>query len=212
MTTSPMSHPPGTGLYAEHRLSEGGAVRTLTYAMNVSLDGYVAAPSGGLGWSVPSDELFDYWSERVAATDLALYGRRMWEGMSSHWPRADEQPGGTPARAAYARRWREMPKVVFSSTLDEVGWNARLVATDAVEEIARLKGEGGGPMDVLGATLAGAAVRAGLVDEYVLATHPVMVGGGTPYVPALEDRQHLALTETRDFPGGVRMARYVRQR
>jgi dihydrofolate reductase len=187
-------------------------MRTLTFAMNVSLDGYVAAPGDDLGWSVPCDELFRWWSDRVAATGLALYGRRMWEGMSSHWPTAEHQPGVTPAEVAYARRWKAMPKVVFSSTLDRVDGDARLVTGDAVAEIARLKAEDGGPMDILGATLAGAAVRAGLVDEYVLATAPVLLGGGTPFFPTLEAWVDLTLVETRTFENGVVLTRYAARR
>ncbi|WP_409328859.1 dihydrofolate reductase family protein [Trujillonella humicola] len=158
-------------------------MRRLTYAMNVSLDGYTAAPRDDLGWSVPSDELFQWWSDRVAATGLALYGRRLWEGMSSHWPTADQQPGVTRAHAEYARRWRDMPKVVFSSTIGAVDGNARLVPGDAVPEIARLKTEDGGPMDIGGSTLAAAAMRAGLIDEYAVVTHPVLIGGGRPSSP-----------------------------
>ena len=151
---------------------EADAMRKLTFAMNVSLDGYTAAPGDDLGWSVPSDELFQWWSDRVGATGLALYGRKLWETMSSHWPTADQQPGATPAEIAFARRWRDMPKVVFSSTISSVDWNTRLVTGDAVTEITRLKTEAGGPMDVAGATLAAAAMRAGLIDEYVMATAP----------------------------------------
>jgi dihydrofolate reductase len=184
-------------------------MRTLTYAMNVSLDGFVAAPGDDLGWSTPSDELFGWWSDRVAATGLALYGRRLWEGMNGHWPTADQQPGATPAHIAYAQRWRDMPKVVFSSTLDAVEGNARLVATDAVTEIARLKAQDGGPMDIGGATLASAAVRAGLVDEYVLVTHPVLVGAGTRFFPPLDGWVNLELVETRAFPDGLQLTRYV---
>ena len=138
-------------------------MRKLTYGMNVSLDGFVAAPGGDLSWSVPSDELFQWWSDRVAATSLSLYGRGLWETMSEYWPTADDQPGITPAEVEFARRWREMPKVVFSSTLTAVDWNARLVTTDAVTEIARLKAQDGEPMDIGGATLAafGATRRAG---------------------------------------------------
>lgn len=187
-------------------------MRTLTFAMNVTLDGYIAAPGDDLGWSVPCDELFAWWSDRVAATDLALYGRRIWDGMSSHWPTADQQPGVTEAEAEYARRWRAMPKVVFSSTATTVDGNARLVSGDAVTEIARLKAEDGGPMDICGATLAGAAMRAGLIDEYVLATAPVLVGGGTPFFSALEDRVDLTLVEARTFPNGVVLTRYATRR
>src|SRR4051812_1463905 len=184
------------------------AVRTLTFAMNLSLDGYVAAPGDDLGWGAQSDELFQWWSDRVAGTGLALYGRRLWEAMSSHWPTADQQPGVTSAHVEFARRWRDMPKVVFSSTTASVDWNARLAAGDAMTEIARLKAEDGGPMDIGGATLAAAAMRAGLVDGYAVVTHPVLVGGGAPLFPALDTWVHLDLVETRRFPHGVVLTRY----
>ncbi len=187
-------------------------MRKLTYGMNVSLDGYIAAPGDELGWSAPSDELFQWWSDRVAGTDLALYGRRLWETMSSHWPTADQQPGVTPAEIEFARRWREMPKVVFSSTISAAGWNARPFSGDAVAEIARLKAEDGGPMDIGGATIAAAAMRAGLIDEYVLATVPVLIGGGTPFFTNLDDWVNLTLVETRTFPDGVLLTRYETKR
>ncbi|MER7173183.1 dihydrofolate reductase family protein [Streptomyces mesophilus] len=187
-------------------------MRKLTFAMNVTLDGYVAAPGDDLGWSVPSDELFQWWSDRVGATDLALYGRRVWEGMSSHWPTADKQPDATPAAIEYAARWRDMPKVVFSSTITAVDWNTRLVTGDAVTEITRLKAEDGGPMDIVGATLAASAMRAGLIDEYVLVTHPVLVGGGTPFFTALDSWVNLSLVETRPFPDGLLLTRYETRR
>src|ERR1700704_3343000 len=75
------------------------AMRKLTFGMNLSLDGYIAASGDDLGWSVPSDELFQWWSDRVGATGLALYGRKLWETMGSHWPTAGQQPGPPPARA-----------------------------------------------------------------------------------------------------------------
>ena len=188
-------------------------MRRLTFGMNVTRDGYVAAPGDDLGWSEPSDELFQWWSDRVGATGLALYGRRLWEAMSSHWPTADQQPGVTPAQVEYAQRWRDMPKVVFSSTTRTVDGNARLVTGDAVTEITRLKaGDGDGFMDVAGATLAAAAMRAGLVDEYAIVTHPVLVGGGTPFFTALDSWVNLTLVETRVFAGGVLLTRYETRR
>jgi dihydrofolate reductase len=128
--------------------------------------------------------------------------------MSSHWPTADRQPGTTPAEIEFAARWRDMPKVVFSSTTSAVDGNARLVTGDAVTEIASLKAGDGGPMDIGGATLAAAAMRAGLIDEYAIVTHPVLVGGGTPFFTALDNRVNLSLVETRTFPGGVVLTRY----
>ncbi|WP_405976967.1 dihydrofolate reductase family protein [Streptomyces sp. NBC_00158] len=187
-------------------------MRKLIYGMNLSLDGYIAAPGDDIGWSVPSDELFRFWSDQLQATDLSLYGRKLWQTMSSYWPTADRRPDTTPAENEFARRWRDMSKAVFSSTIDEVDWNTRLVTGDAVAEITRLKAEDGGPMDIGGATLAAAAMRAGLIDEYVLATAPVLVGGGTPFFTALDSWVNLNLLETRTFPCGVILARYETKR
>ncbi|TQJ59540.1 dihydrofolate reductase [Arthrobacter sp. SLBN-83] len=187
-------------------------MRKLAFGMNVSLDGYIAAPGDDIGWSTPSNELFQWWSDRVAATGLSLYGRKLWETMSSHWPTADQQPGATPAQVEFAHRWRDMPKVVFSSTISTVDWNTRLVAGDAVTEISRLKAGEGGSMDISGATLAAAAMRAGLIDEYVMVTHPVLVGGGTPFFTVLDNWVNLSLLETRTFPGGVLLASYETRR
>jgi len=104
------------------------------------------------------------------------------------------------ATIEFARRWRDMPKVMFSSTTSTVDWNTRLVTGDAVAEITRLKAEDGDPMDIGDATLAAAAMRAGLIDEYVLATAPVLLGGGTPFFTALDNWVNLTLVETRTFP------------
>jgi dihydrofolate reductase len=183
-------------------------MRKLIYGMNLSLDGYIAAPGDDLGWSAPSDELFQFWLDQELAIGLFLYGRKLWETMSSHWPTGDQQPDATPAQIEFARNWRDTPKVVFSSTIDTVDWNTRLVTGDPVAEITRLKAGDGGPMRVGGATLAAAAVRAGLVDEYEIVTHPVLVGGGTPFFPTLDGWAHLHLVETRMFPGGVVLTRY----
>ena len=183
-------------------------MRRLTYAMNVSRDGYTAAPGDDLGWSTPGDELFQWWSDRVGSTGLALYGRRIWETMSSHWPTADEQPGATPAAIEFAGRWKAMPKVVFSSSDIPFHSNAHLFRGDAVAEIARLKAEDGPDLDITGATLAAAAMRAGLIDEYAIVTHPVIVGGGIPFYAHVDEWIRLNLVETRTFPGGVVLTRY----
>ncbi|MDT8913068.1 dihydrofolate reductase family protein [Amycolatopsis sp. PS_44_ISF1] len=185
-------------------------MRKLTYGMNLSLDGYIAAPGDDLGWSGPSDELFRWWLEQEQAIDLFLYGRRLWETMGSHWPTADRRPGATAAEIAFARNWRETPKVLFSSTIGAADWNTRVVTGDPVAEITRLKAGDGGPMRVGGATLAAAAMRAGLVDEYQVVTHPVLLGGGKPFFTPLDRWVKLELTETRTFPGGSVLTRYRR--
>ncbi|MBE1495977.1 dihydrofolate reductase [Amycolatopsis lexingtonensis] len=188
-------------------------MRKLIFGMNVTVDGYIAATGDDIGWSgAPSDELFQWWLDYERANELTLYGRKLWEAMSSYWPTGDQQPGATPAQIEFARNWRDTPKVVFSSTIDQVDWNTRLVTGDAVTEITRLKAGDGGPIGIGGATLAGAAMRAGLIDEYVLVTHPALVGGGTPLFTALDSWVSLNLVETRAFPGGAILTRYETRR
>ncbi|XVQ89279.1 dihydrofolate reductase family protein [Microbispora siamensis] len=194
-------------------------MRKLIFGMNVTLDGYIAAPGDDIGWSggegpdsSPGAELFQWWLDRERANEMFLYGRKLWETMSSSWPTGDQRPDATPAEIAFARNWRDTPKVVFSSTIDKVDWNSRLVTGDAVAEITRLKAADGGPMGIGGATLAGAAMRAGLIDEYAIITHPVLVGGGTPFFTALDSWVNLSLVETRTFRGGVVLTRYETRR
>ncbi|RBQ13657.1 dihydrofolate reductase [Micromonospora sp. LHW51205] len=187
-------------------------MRKLIYGMNLTVDGYVSAPGDDIGWGESSDELFQWWLDQERAVSLFLYGRRLWENMSSYWPTGDQQPGATPAQIEFARNWRDTPKVVFSSTIDKVDWNARLFTGDAIAEITRLKAGDGGPMRVGGAALAGAAMRAGLIDEYEIVTHPVLVGAGTSFFGALDGWSKLDLVETRTFPGGVTLSRYATKR
>ncbi|WP_027860272.1 dihydrofolate reductase family protein [Marmoricola sp. URHB0036] len=183
-------------------------MRKLIYAMNASLDGYIAAPGDDIGWSFPSVELHQWFNDRAREIGLSLYGRKLWELMNAHWPTADQQPDADPVEVEFARIWQKTPKVVFSRTLEEVSGNARLVTGDAVAEISRLKAEDGASMEIGGAHLAGAAMRAGLIDEYQVVTHPVLVGGGTPFFSALDSWVNLRLVETKTFGDGVTMSHY----
>src|SRR5262249_21349963 len=112
----------------------------------------------------------------------------------------------------FAHRWREMPKVVFSSTTSTVDWNTRLVTGDPVAEIARLKAGDGGPMDIGGATPAAAGMRAGRVARNPIVTPPGLVGGATPFCTPLDNWVNLSLIETRTFPDGVVLTRYETRR
>jgi dihydrofolate reductase len=181
----------------------------LTYGMNVSLDGYIADESGGIEWSEPDDELHQYWNDRTRDLAVSLYGRKLWELMSAHWPTADEDPSATPVTVDFAQRWRAVPKVVFSQTLDKVDGNARLERGDPVEVARRLKDETDGLIEVAGATLAAPLVRAGLVDEFTVVVYPIAVGGGTPFFPPLDAWIPLEMVENRTFPSGSVLLRYI---
>ena len=127
----------------------------------------------------------------------------MYELMAAYWPTAESDPDATAPERDFARIWLATPKIVFSSTLPSVDWNSRLVRGDIGHELARLRTEFDGDLDVSGAAIAGAFIRRGLVDEYRLLVHPIILGAGTPFFPALDTPLDLRLTEQRRFESGV---------
>ena len=177
---------------------------------NVSVDGYIADAQGSIDWSDPSEELHQYWNDFERETALSFYGRRIYELMSAYWPTADKTPDANPLIVDFAHIWRDMPKVVFSRTLESVDWNSRLERGDPVEVVTKLKAETDGRLEVAGATLAAPIVQAGLVDEYRIVVSPTAVGGGTPFFPTLPSWISLRLLENRTFPGGTVLLRYGR--
>ena len=183
-------------------------MRNLIYSMSVSLDGFIAGPGGEIDWSAPDDELHLFHNEEARALGTHLCGRRLYETMV-YWETADQGPALGDTEAEFARIWQDLPKVVFSTTLDKVEGNTRLMREGLAEEVARLKDEPGKDIAVGGAGLAAAAIELGLVDEFRLFLIPVVLGGGTPYFPAVAKRIDLELVETHTF--GSRVV-YVRCR
>lgn len=182
----------------------------LIYTMMTSADGYVETPDKQLDWVTIDEELHAFANALTRETGISIYGGRMYQLMADYWPTYDTDPNATPVEAEYARIWRERPKVVFSRTLESVAWNSRLVRDDLAGEIARLKAEPGPDLDVSGATLAASCIRLGLVDEFGMMIHPVMLGAGTRYFPPDAPRIPLRLLETRTFSSGVVYLRYER--
>ena len=180
----------------------------LIYAMSVSLDGFVETPTRSLDWVLVDEELHSVFNDQAREVSASLYGRRMYELMAGYWPTTEADPSATPVEREFAAIWRDTPKIVFSRTLDRVDANSRLVRSDAAEEVDRLKAQPGFDLDVGGPTLAAALLQAGLVDECRLFVHPVILGAGTPFFPALVDRIGLKLLETRTFSSGVVYLRY----
>jgi len=179
------------------------------YSMTVSLDGYIAGPGGDIGWSAPDEELFRFHTERVRALGAHLCGRRLYETML-YWETAHEDPALPGDQLEFARIWQALPKVVFSRTLDTVTGHARLARDGLAEELSALKREHDADLEIGGAALAGELMRLGLVDEYRAFISPVVLGGGTPFLPSLEQPIALQLVETRTFGSRVVYARYRR--
>lgn len=174
-------------------------MRKVTYAMNVSLDGYIAGRDGDLDWSAPHPEVFRFWISETRKTGFHLLGRRLYETML-YWETAEQDHSLDEDEREWVAVWNPLPKVVFSTTLSAVEGNARLADGDLADEIARLRAEPGeGDIAIGGATLAAEAAARGLIDEYGIMVHPVVLGDGIPFFPRREHRAHLDLTEVRTF-------------
>ncbi|MEU9294140.1 dihydrofolate reductase family protein [Streptomyces sp. NPDC048266] len=174
-------------------------MRRVTYAMNVSLDGYIVGPDGGFDWSEPDEEVFRFWIDEIRDVGVHLLGRRLYETML-YWETVDQDASLDDSTREWIALWNPLPKVVFSTTLSTVQGHARLASGGLTEEIERLRAEPGeGDIAIGGATLAAEAAEAGLIDEYRAMVYPVLVGGGIPFFPRRERRVDLELVETRTF-------------
>ncbi len=180
----------------------------LIYSMSVSVDGFITDRAGGFGWTVPDEELFRFHLAQVGELGGYLCGRRLYQTMLP-WetePSMRESELG----AAFADVWCALPKVVFSRTLDGVAGNARLAEASLADEVAAALERTDKDVSIGGAGLAAAAMGIGLVDELRMFRSPIVVGGGTPFLPPLTDAVRLDLIETRTFGSRVVYERYRR--
>lgn len=184
-------------------------MRKLIYSMTASLDGFIAGPGGDIGWSAPDEQLHRFHNDQVRELGAHLLGRRLYETMV-YWETAERDPSLSEVAREFAGIWKALPKLVFSTTLEEVEGNTRLASGSVVDELARLRDEPGADLAVGGAGLASELIQRNLIDDYRVFVSPVVLGGGTPYFPAMEQRIELELLETRTFGGGVVYLRYAR--
>ena len=182
-------------------------MRKLIYSMGVSLDGFIAGRGGEIDWSAPGrgaapvPQRADARNRRPPVRAAAVRD----DGLLGD---GDEDPALPETELEFARIWQALPKIVFSTTLESVAGNARLVRDDVAAEVAKLKAEPGLDLAVGGAGLAASLARLGLIDEYGLFVSPVVLGGGTPFFPALDTPVDLELVETRTFGSRVVYLRY----
>ena len=163
----------------------------------------------GIDFANVDEEIHTWFNRQTDQVDASIYGRRMWDTMVYWRDSADELPDQNPVELEYARIWKAMPKVVFSHSLQSVIGNARIVRGDVGEELARLRAEFPGKIDVSGANLAAQFIERGLVDEYHLMVHPVVLGAGKPFFPPGMDRTALRLVDTTRFGSGAMALHYV---
>ena len=184
-------------------------MRKLIYSMTMSLDGYITDHDGGIGWTVPDEELFRFHTEQIQDIGVHLCGRRLYETMV-YWETAEEGPLSAD-EVRFAKLWKVLPKVVFSTTLESVVGNTTLLREGVAEEVAKLKEQPGKDIAVGGAGLAGACMKLGLLDEWEVFVYPVVLGGGTPFFPTLKDKVDLELVETKTFSSRVVYLHYRRE-
>jgi dihydrofolate reductase len=187
-------------------------MRKIVVHMSVSLDGFFEGPDRDLGWHLVDDELHTHFNEQVATMSAFLDGRVTHELMAGFWPTADADPTSSGPVKQFARIWRDMPKIVFSRTLDQPGWNTMVRREVDPDEIRALKERPGGDMALGGADLAATFRRYDLIDEYRLYVHPVLLGAGRRLFGPAGAPSELRLVETRAFGNGVVLLRHERLR
>ena len=178
--------------------------------MSVSLDGFIEGPDREIDWHLVDEELHRHFNEQLGTMGAFLDGRVNYELMAGYWPTADADPSCTGPMAEFARIWRDMPKIVYSRTLERADWNTTIVRDVVVEEVMALKAQPGGDMVLGGADLAATFRRHDLIDEYRIYVHPVVIGRGKPLFRPSDATFVLRLAETRSFGNGVVLLRYTR--
>jgi dihydrofolate reductase len=173
-------------------------MRRLFWQMNVTLDGFMEGPNRELDFTAGfEDQDFDrYATDMLKSIDGVLLGRRTYELFAGYWP---------SATGPDADRLNELPKTVFSRTLESVDWNnSRLVAANVAEEVAKLKQEPGRDLALFGsADLASTFIRLDLIDEYRILVTPVVLGSGTPMFKHIDDRLDLKLLKATTWRSGI---------
>jgi dihydrofolate reductase len=187
-------------------------LRKIIWMMSVSLDGFMEGPNREIEWHRVDDELAQHFNEELAPMGMFLDGRVTYELMVDFWPTADQDPACPAPSKEFARIWREMPKMVFSRTLDKdkTAWNTTISRAVVVDEILALKAQPGGDLMVGGADLGATFMRNDLIDEYRIYVHPIVIGKGRPAFYPTDSQTPLELLEARTFGNGVVLLRYAR--
>ncbi|MEU2287927.1 dihydrofolate reductase family protein [Streptomyces sp. NPDC013178] len=183
-------------------------MRKIVLMMSVSLDGYIEGPDRDISWHRVDEELHQHFNDTAREMGAFLDGRVTHELMADFWPTADQDPDASAPVVEFAAIWREKPKIVYSRTLQHADWNTTIVRDVVPEEVRALKEQPGGDLGLGGARLAAAFLRHGLVDEFRIYVHPVLVGAGTPLFSQGSAPADLRLVESRTFGNGVVLLRH----
>ena len=171
----------------------------------ITLDGFIAGPNGEMNWIMVDQTMGQYEDDLVSSADTLILGRVTYQSFAGSWPHVPENPSVSEGEKEYARKLNSMRKIVFSKSLEKAEWNnSQLMKEVLPEEIARMKQEPGKDMVIYGsASIVQAFTNLGLIDEYQLLVHPVVLGSGKPLFAGIAKPAHLKLLQTKSFPSGV---------
>jgi dihydrofolate reductase len=183
-------------------------MRKIIYWVHTSVDGFIDGPNGEFDWPVMGPELSAYSESLDERVDTLLYGRTVWQWMVDFWPNA-ESISNEAHVAAFAPFWRATPKIVVSHTYAGDEWTSRVIKDNLAEEVAELKAQEGGDLLLTGGVgLAASLTELGLIDEYHVAVHPVVLGGGHRLFAETKERINLKLIESRTLDGRIAVTHY----
>ncbi|MEJ2901063.1 dihydrofolate reductase family protein [Pedobacter panaciterrae] len=180
-------------------------MRKIILLMHVSLDGFVAGPSGAMDWIRVSEEMFDTVGKLTDNADAALYGRKTYQMMDSYWPTAADQPNASKHDIEHSQWYKKVEKLVISNSLkDTNAANTRFIGNDVASEIKQIKGQPGGTILMIGSPSTYHELAAhNLVDEFWLFLNPILIGTGIPLFNNINHKIDLKLLQTNSLPSGV---------
>ena len=186
-------------------------MRQVILQIDITLDGFIAGPNGEMGWVKADEEMNQDANELLSTADTILLGRLAYQLFADYWPFADTNATSTESKIAY--QLNHATKVVFSRTLDKVEWgkwnNARLVKGNIAGVLSEMKAQAGKNLVLYaGADIVSTFMQLGLVDEYRLRVHPIVLGSGKPLFKDIKDRRNLKLLTTKSYKNGAILLDY----
>ena len=170
-------------------------MRKVILSNSVTLDGFFEGPNKELDWHIVDEEFNQYANDLLSNVDALLFGRVTYQLMADYWPAAATNPSTSKSDLEIADKMNNLPKIVFSKTLQEVKWNnSRLVKENIAEEISKMKQQPGKDMVIFGSgSIVSTFMQHGLIDEYRIIVNPVVLGNGKPLFKGINDKQILNL-------------------
>jgi dihydrofolate reductase len=179
-------------------------MRKVIFSIPITLDGFIEGPHRELDWVIADDDLHNYYARMLMNAGMIFYGRVTYELMASYWPTASNDPTIPESMLNFANALNPLPKIVFSKTLQHVGWNTTVMKAVIPEEINKMKSKPGG--DIIlggGAWLAQTFIQNGLVDEIQLMVQPVVIGAGKALFKGMDRELKLNFKWSQTFQSGT---------